>query len=311
MYRDARIAVVLPAFDEEPRIARVVSTIPAFVDSIVVVDDCSSDRTAEAAASTGDARVVVLRTPRNSGVGGATLLGYARALEDGADVIVKMDGDGQMDPERLPALLAPLLERGFDYAKGNRFLHASHLQEMPAVRILGNAVLTFLTKLASGYWQIFDPHNGYTAIRASTLKCLDLRGVNERYFFEPDLLVRLNVERARVVDVAMPARYGDERSKLSIPRVTVTFPLLLASRFLYRITRRYVLRDFSPVALFLLTGTPMFLGGLAYGGVLWLRTIHTGIATPTGSLMLSLVPIVLGFQLLLQAMVLDIQETPR
>jgi hypothetical protein len=182
---------------------------------------------------------------------------------------------------------------------------------MPLVRILGNAVLTFLNKVASGYWQVFDPHNGFTAIRASALRCLDLRGVHERYFFEPDLLVRLNVERMRVVDVAMPARYGDEESKLSIPRVAATFPLLLASRFLYRITRRYVIRDFSPVALFLLTGAPLFLGGVVYGSLLWARTILTGVATPTGSLMLSLVPIVLGFQLLLQAMVLDIQETPR
>jgi len=303
--------VVVPAYNEARLIARVVSTMPAFVDSIIVVDDCSDDGTSDAAGSTGDPRVIVLRTPRNSGVGGATLLGYARAVELGADVVVKMDGDAQMDPGCLGALLDALLDGGYDYAKGNRFLHADHLREMPLTRVLGNAALTFLTKMASGYWQIFDPHNGFTAMRSAVLRRLDLRGVHGRYFFEPDLLVRLNVERMRVVDVAMPARYGKEESKLSIMQVAVTFPPLLASRFFYRILRRYVLRDFSPVALFVFLGAPAFLGGVTLGCFLWIRTLLTGAPTPTGSLLLALVPIVLGFQLLLQALVLDIQETPR
>jgi dolichol-phosphate mannosyltransferase len=238
-------------------------------------------------------------------------LGYRSALELGGEILVKMDGDGQMAPEHLGLLLDGIIEKGYDYAKGNRFLHNKEITQMPAIRILGNIVLTFLTKAASGYWHIFDPQNGYTAIRAGVLRSIALETLDQRFFFENDMLVHLNIHNYRVADVAIPARYGQEVSDLRISKILLTFPPLLFRRFVYRIGQKYILRNFSPVALFLLLGLPIFLWGSLFGLYLWARTLITGEGTPTGSIMLALVPIVLGFQLLLQAIVLDIQETPR
>ena len=182
---------------------------------------------------------------------------------------------------------------------------------MPPLRIFGNIVLTFLTKAASGYWHIFDPQNGYTAIRSNAIQSLDLEKVEKRFFFENDMLVHLNIHNYRVTDIAMPARYGEEASDVRISRVLIAFPPLLLRRFGYRIFQKYILRNFSPIALFLLLGLPIFLWGAFFGLYLWARAFITAEPTPTGSIMLALVPIVLGFQLLLQAIVLDIQETPR
>ena len=284
---------------------------PEIVDKIVVVDDCSSDNTFEVASGYKDPRVIVTQTVRNCGVGGAMKLGYKKALELGGQVLVKMDADGQMKPEHLTLLLDAIIERGYDYAKGNRFLHTAAIGQMPAIRIFGNIILTFLTKAASGYWHIFDPQNGYTAIRADALQSISLEAIDERFFFENDLLVRLNIHSYRVADVAIPARYGEEVSHLRISKILLTFPALLVGRFAYRIVQKYILRNFSPIALFLLLGLPIFLWGVFFGLYLWARSMSTGDPTPTGSIMLALVPIVLGFQLLLQAIVLDIQETPR
>ena len=238
-------------------------------------------------------------------------LGYQKALDLGGEVLVKMDGDGQMAPEHLTLLLNGLIEKGYDYAKGNRFLHNEAISQMPAARIIGNIVLTFLTKAASGYWHIFDPQNGYTAIRAGALRSIALEKLDRRFFFENDVLVHLNIQNFRVIDIPMPARYGDEVSHLSISKVLLSFPPLLIRRFMRRIFQKYILRNFSPVALFLLLGLPIFTWGVLFGVYLWAHSMVTGTPTPTGGIMLSLVPIVLGFQLILQAIVLDIQETPR
>jgi glycosyltransferase involved in cell wall biosynthesis len=311
MYKDHRIAVVVPCHNEAGHLADVIRTMPAFVDSIIVVDDCSTDNTAEVARKSGDARVCVLQPDQNQGVGGATILGYEKGLEANADVLVKMDGDGQMAPEFLGELLDQIVEHGYDYAKGNRFLAGESLAQMPKVRLFGNVALTFMTKLASGYWHVFDPQNGYTAIRARALKRLNLTRVHRRFFFENDMLVALNYFSSRVSDVAIPSRYGQEISDLSPFKIGLTFPLLLTQRFLRRVYQRYVLRDFSPVALFLFLGFVLFVWGLGFGIYLWVETAITGRATPTGTIMLALLPLILGFQLLLQAVVLDIQNTPR
>jgi glycosyltransferase involved in cell wall biosynthesis len=311
VYRNTLIFVIIPAYNEGPFIGEVLSQMPAFVDKIIVVDDCSTDNTCGLAGASGDPRVVVMTTANNSGVGGAMKLGYRSALELGGEILVKMDGDGQMAPEHLGLLLDGIIEKGYDYAKGNRFLHNKEITQMPAIRILGNIVLTFLTKAASGYWHIFDPQNGYTAIRAGVLRSIALETLDQRFFFENDMLVHLNIHNYRVADVAIPARYGQEVSDLRISKILLTFPPLLFRRFVYRIGQKYILRNFSPVALFLLLGLPIFLWGSLFGLYLWARTLITGEGTPTGSIMLALVPIVLGFQLLLQAIVLDIQETPR
>jgi len=311
MYKNHRIAVVVPSHNEAAHISEVIKTMPSFVDHIIVVDDCSTDDTVAAAQQCRDERVVVLKTDSNSGVGGATILGYRKGLEIESDVLVKMDGDGQMPPEYLKNLLDPIVEQGFDYTKGNRFLAGESLAFMPKHRLLGNLGLTFMTKMASGYWHVFDPQNGYTAIRSRALRLINIDEIHSRFFFENDMLVALNYQKSRVADVAIPSRYGSERSDLNPLKIGATFPFLLLRRFARRIYQTYVLRDFSPVALFLFLGLLLFLWGAGFGIYLWIVTAITGRSTPTGTIMLSLLPLILGFQLLLQAIVLDIQNTPR
>ena len=311
MYKGHRIAVIVPAHNEARHIRGVIDTIPSFVDQIIVIDDCSQDETSEASLSSGGSRLILLKTPSNQGVGGATSLGYVKGLELGSDILVKMDGDGQMLPEYLNTLLDPLIDGGYDYSKGNRFLAGESLSLMPRHRLFGNIVLTFMTKLASGYWHIFDPQNGYTAIKATALKVLDLNSINKRFFFENAMLIQLNFFRFRVTDVPIPARYADEVSDINVLGIGVTFPLLLLRSFFYRVYQKYVLRDFSPIALFLFAGILLFGWGFLFGVYLFFESIITKRLTPTGTIMLSLLPLILGFQLLLQAIVLDIQETPK
>jgi glycosyltransferase involved in cell wall biosynthesis len=284
---------------------------PDFVDHIIVVDDHSRDNTLEVALESSDPRVIAVKTPHNMGVGGATIFGYQKAVELGSQILVKMDGDGQMAPEYLESLLDALIEQGYDYAKGNRFLAGESLAFMPRHRLYGNIALTFMTKLASGYWNIFDPQNGYTAIKQEALTGLDLKAIHPRFFFENDMLVQLNFLSRRVKDVPIPARYGDEVSDLNPVKIGVTFPLLLLRRFFHRIYQKYVLRDFSPIALFLFLGLVLFGWGFMFGIYLWIEAMLTSQLTPTGTIMLSLLPLILGFQLILQAIVLDIQETPK
>jgi glycosyltransferase involved in cell wall biosynthesis len=311
MYKNRSVTVVTPAHNESRFIGQVIKAIPPFVDHVIVVDDCSDDNTGQAALACGDPRVIVLRTPHNQGVGGATIFGYRKALELNSDFIVKMDGDGQMPPEYLSPLLDALARDGYSYAKGNRFLAGESLTTMPKHRIFGNLILTFLTKLASGHWHIFDPQNGFTAIKAEALQTLDLRRIHQGYFFENDMLINLKITGSRVKDVPIPAWYGDEESGISIMKVGLTFPLLLLRRFFYRVYREYVLHDFSPIALFLFVGMMLFGWGSLFGLYHWISNALSSIATPTGTIMLSVLPLIFGFQLILQAIVLDIQETPR
>ena len=311
MYKGHIVAVAVPAYNEERLIASVIQTMPEFVDHIIVVNDCSTDGTFEAIQQAADARTIPLNSCTNQGVGGATVIAYQKALECGADIVVKMDGDGQMRPEFLDKLLDPVIEQDYNYSKGNRFLVPEFLPEMPKARLLGNVILTFMTKLASGYWNIFDPQNGYTAVRADALRTLNLPTLHKRFFFENDMLCQLNLHNARVKDVAMPAKYGAEVSHLRISQIMVTFPLLLFRRFLSRVAFKYIVRDFSPIALFLLLGTLMFSWGFFFGAYAWIRSILTDEFTSVGTVMLSVLPLILGFQLLLQAIVLDIGETPK
>ena len=311
MYKDRRITAVVPAYNEARCISQVIQAMPELVDHLIVVDDNSSDGTHEVVLAFRQPRLILLKTPHNQGVGGAVILGYRKALELGSDIIVKMDGDGQMPSEYLPALLDAIADEGYDYAKGNRFLAGESLALMPKHRLFGNIVLTFMNKLASGYWHIFDPQNGYTAINASALKLLDLDKINKRYFFENDVLIHLNLFGLRVKDVAIPARYGEEESGISLLQVSLTFPLLLLRRFFRRIYQKYVLRDFSPIALFLFAGALLFLWGTLFGIFIWIKSYITQHPTSTGTIMLALLPLMLGFQLLLQALVMDIQETTK
>ena len=311
MYKGHTITVVVPAHNEAQHVSTVAQTMPEFVDRIILVDDCSQDGTAEIALKCRDPRLVIHKTPTNQGVGGAMVLGYRVAIELGSDIVVKMDGDGQMPPEYLPQLLDAITDQGYHYAKGNRFLAAESLKQMPRRRLFGNIVLTFMTKLASGYWHIFDPQNGYTAIKGDVLRVVNLDTINKRFFFENDVLVHLNKLNLRVKDVSIPAKYGDEVSDISLWNVGLTFPLLLLRRYFGRIYHKYVLTDFSPIALFLIVGAILFFWGLAFGFIIWIHSYVTQHAASTGTIMLALLPLILGFQLLLQAFVMDIQETPK
>jgi len=311
MYKGFNITTVVPAHNEAQHVCLVAQTMPEFVDRIIIVDDCSIDGTGEVALACGDARIIVRKTPCNQGVGGATVLGYQTAIELGSDIVVKMDGDGQMPPEYLSGLLDAIIDQGYDYSKGNRFLSAESLKEMPRRRLMGNIVLTFLTKLASGYWHIFDPQNGYTAIKSDVLRTLNLDTIHKRFFFENDVLVQLNLQNLRVKDIYIPARYREESSDLSLVGTGLTFPLLLLRRYFRRIYQKYVLRDFSPIALFLFLGAILFGWGVLFGLTIWIKSYFTHHPTQTGTIMLALLPMILGFQLLLQAFVMDIQETPK
>lgn len=309
-YQNRKVAVVVPAHNEARFIGDVIKAIPPLVDLIIVVDDGSSDETCEVVRRIADRRVELVRLEVNSGLGAAMVTGYRQALKSDADIVVKMDGDGQMSADDLPCLLEGL-DGEYGYVKGNRFLAGSPRPHMPSPRFFGNLVLTFLTKLASGYWHIFDAQNGYTAIRASVLRLLDLDAIDKGFFFENDMLVQLNIHNVKVKDVPMLPKYGEEKSDIRPLSVTLRFPYLLIKRFLFRIYRKYMVQDFSPVALFLVTGALLFFWGVSFGLLLLVRSNLTGTAAPTGTIMLSVVPLFLGFQLILQALVLDIQESPR
>ena len=270
-----------------------------------------ADLNADAALAVADPRVRVVRHATNQGVGAAMVSGFRDALMDGDDgIVVKMDGDGQMDPAMLPRLLDPIVDGRCGYAKGNRFLFARELAVMPRHRLVGNFVLTFLTKLASGYWHVFDPQNGYLAIAAPVLRLLDFDRLSRRWFFENDMLINLNVFNVPVADVPMPSRYGDERSSMSIGRVLVSFPYHLFRGYWSRFYRKYVLRDFSPIALFMLTGLPLVVFGILLGGYTWFQSWRLNRFASTGTVMLSVLPFIVGFQLVLQALVLEMRDSP-
>lgn len=243
----ASVAVVIPCFRAAGSIAEVVATVPDFVRMIVCVNDCSDDNMAEVLAQVAatDPRVIVVTHETNKGVGGATVSGYQRALEEGAEILVKIDADGQMDPDFIAPLIAPILEGDADYTKGNRFFDLEEVRCMPTVRLVGNAGLSLITKLTTGYWDLFDPTNGFTAIHANVARILPLGKLHKRYFFESDLLFRLSTVRARIVDVPMVPIYGDEVSNMSAVKTLVSFPFLHARNLFKRIVYNYILRGFS------------------------------------------------------------------
>ncbi len=305
------VAVVIPAFKVAEQIGAVIREMPTLVAHIIVVDDASPDRSGDAAAAVGDPRVQVVSHERNLGVGGAMLTGYRRALEVDADIVVKIDGDGQMDPTQLTELVRPIVRGEADYTKGNRFLHAAALKRMPIRRRIGNLGLSFMTKAASGYWDVFDPTNGYTAIDARVFEMLEESLIDRRWYFETSMLLALSRVRAVVRDVAIPARYGQEKSSLSESAALLGFPPRLFSAFLQRIWYSYFVTDFSPLALFLIAGVPLTLFGLLWGIDHWIASARTGVEASTGTVMIAVLPLILGAQLLMQAFVIDIQSGSR
>lgn len=246
------------------------------------------------------------------GVGAAVIDGYVRALELGADIVGRLDGDGQMDPTELAHLIEPLAAGRAGFAKGNRFKLGRIPETMPFLRMVGNVILTFLTKLASGYWHLFDPQNGYSAITAEAIGTLDMAYLRQcGYFFENALLIELNSAEVPALDVPTATIYGEETSGLNIGKIMITFPFKLIVGTSRRMLQRYVIRDFSPVALFLFLGTVLFVGGLTWGIIEWVHSAALGVASSVGSVMLAALPMLAGFELILQGLVLDINGSPR
>jgi len=309
VFNGARIAAVVPAYREEAHIARVVETMPDFVDHIVIVDDCSPDDTSGVVRRLNDSRVLLIRHEENQGVGGAIITGHRAAIEIGADVNVVMAGDAQMDPERLPELLEPVTTGGYGFAKANRFFAPESFSGMPRYRVFGNIVLSFMTKMASGYWHLFDPQNGYTATRTDVLRRVPLERVAKRYSFENDLLIHLNILQVPAIDVPIPALYGNEVSSIKLRRVVPELLDLLTRGFWRRIWYRYVLWSFSPIALLLAMGIVLF--GIGFGISLWIAfVVASTVVATAGTVMLAALPLMIGTQMLISALQLDIQASP-
>lgn len=309
-----KVAVVIPAYRVANQIARVVRGLPDWVATIIVVVDASPDDTAQrvrALIEGGEQRLTLLEHEKNKGVGGAMVTGFREALRQGAEIVVKMDGDDQMDPEHLPLLVEPLLDGRADVVKANRYFSLGSLRGMPLVRVLGNGGLAFLVKLASGYWNVFDPANGYVAMRGEVLQRIDVDSLPDRYFFESGFLIELGIQRAVVQDVAIPARYADEHSSLSPVRVLLEFPPRLLWGFARRVFWRYFVHDFTALSVYLLLGVPLLAWGVGFGAAQWLLLQRTGTYASAGVVMLAAMPIILGAQLLLQAITLDVQNVPR
>jgi glycosyltransferase involved in cell wall biosynthesis len=304
------IAVVIPAYRAEAHIETVLLGIPGFVRYIVIVDDGSPDQTAARARRCRDPRVHLVSHAENQGVGGAMLTGYEAAIELGAEILVKMDSDGQMDPAYLLPLIAPLVLGEADYTKANRFLQLRRLHAMPLLRRVGNAGLSFLNKLASGYWNIFDPTNGYTAAHASVVRLLNKDAISRRYFFESSMLLELSLLRAVVRDISVPARYGHEVSSLSEWDALVRFPGRLLKGFLHRLLVQYFLRDFTAFSVFFLAGCLFTIFGFGWGAYHWYLSAMLGREASTGTVMIAVLPIILGTQFILQAALADIQGVP-
>lgn len=277
-----------------------------------MVDDCCPQGSGDYVASNCfDTRVVVIKSEINQGVGGAVMLGYKRAVEDGIDIAVKIDGDGQMDPNLIDDFIAPIVAGEADYTKGNRFFNLDSISAMPKIRIFGNAVLSFMTKLSSGYWDLFDPTNGYTAIHTDVIKHLPIEKISKRYFFESDMLFRLNTLKAVVVDIPMDAKYEDEVSNLKISRIIGDFLIKHTRNFVKRVFYNYYLRDMSIASLELPIGVVMFVFGAVVGATSWIDAIQTDIPNTSGTVMLAGLPIILGLQLILAFFGYDISNTPK
>jgi dolichol-phosphate mannosyltransferase len=306
------IAVVVPAYKVSRHILPLLARMGPEVSRIYVVDDACPDGSGRLVESECiDSRVRVLYNERNLGVGGAVMSGYQAAIMDGAEVIVKIDGDGQMDPSLLPSFVGPILSGEADYTKGNRFYDLTLVQSMPIARILGNAALSFMTKFSTGYWNIFDPTNGYTAIHASVAGLLPFGKISRRYFFESDMLFRLNIIRAVVVDVPMKARYEDEVSNLKISRIAGEFFYKHLRNAGKRVFYNYFLRDMSAASIELVVGVLLFTFGTTFGLYHWIKAADAAAMTPAGTVMVAAMPIILGLQLILSFLNYDMMTVPR
>ena len=306
-----RIAVTIPSYKVRAHVLDVIARIPPQVQRIYVVDDkCPQDSGRLVQEQCHDPRVRVLFHEQNQGVGGAVSTGYRAALEEGMDIVVKVDGDGQMDPALIPHFTRPIERGRADYTKGNRFYRPESLKGMPPIRLLGNAALSFINKLSTGYWSIMDPTNGYTAIHTAVLRELPIHKLERRYFFETDMLYHLNTIRAVVHDVPMDAVYADEESSLKVSKVLPEFMLKHVNRFFKRYVYLYLLRDFNIGSLYSLLGLLLCAVGVVFGGVQWVRSSASGLPATSGTVMLAALPLIIGIQFLIAFLHHDVEHVP-
>jgi dolichol-phosphate mannosyltransferase len=309
---EKKIAVVIPAYRVRKHILGVINGIGPEISKILVVDDSCPEFSGEyVQEKCGDPRVVVIKNLVNLGVGGAVMVGYRAAVDLKMHVVVKVDGDGQMKTSDIHRLIAPILDGRADYTKGNRFYDLRNISNMPLVRIIGNSVLSLMTKISSGYWNIFDPTNGFTAISAPLIGYLPLEKISNRYFFETDMLFRLNTLRSVVHDIPMDAIYGDEISNLKIRSIFLEFLIKHITNFFKRVFYNYFLRDMSIASIEIIIGLFLFTFGIIYGSHNWWRSIDSGIPAATGVIMISTVTLLIGLQLILAFIAFDISNTPK
>lgn len=308
MYKGKTVGVVVPAYNEEMLIRQVIETMPAFVDKIIVVDDCSRDKTALVVQSYVDSRpgrVVLIRHEANQGVGGAIATGYKWCRDHSMGATVVMAGDAQMDPDDLPALLDPVVDNEVDYSKGNRLISGEAWRKIPRVRYLGNAMLSLLTKIASGYWHIADSQTGYTVANLKVLQTIDLDGIYKSYGMPNDMLVKLNIFSFRVCDVEIKPIYGiGEKSGIKPLRMIPKLAGLMYRFFIYRMVQKYIIRDFHPLVFFYLSGFAMFISGLLLGLYLFFYRIFVGSVEATSTIM-AVFLFITGMQSLFFAMWFD------
>lgn len=306
-----KIAVVIPSYKVCDHILEVIGLMGPEVSKIYVVDDSCPDGSGSLVLNhCQDKRVVVISHKENQGVGGAVMTGYQAAIEDGMDIFVKIDGDGQMDPLLIPQFIAPIAAGEADYTKGNRFFDLDKISAMPKIRLFGNAILSFMTKISSGYWDLFDPTNGYTAIHRDAAQHLPFKKISRGYFFETDILFRLNILRAVVVDIPMDANYNAEVSGLKVSKIIGEFFFKHVRNFSKRIFYNYYLRDMSIASIELPLGLAMFLFGLFFGTYHWWLSMNSGQPSPSGTVMLSALPVIIGLQLILSFLSHDIRSMP-
>jgi len=307
-----KIAVVIPCYKVSRHILEVLAGIGDAVSHIYVIDDQCPENSGKLVEDRSiDRRIKVLYNAANLGVGGATITGYRAALQDNADIVIKLDGDGQMNPALITALVKPIIKGQADYTKGNRFFSYEHVGDMPVTRLLGNGILSFFCKVSSGYWNIVDPNNGFTAIHRSALQLLPLDKISNDYFFESDMLFRLNSMRAVVIDVPMKAIYGDEVSNLRTHRIMLPFLTGHCKNFFKRIAYNYFIRDVSFATLEMIFGFIFLVFGATYGGLNWIQYLSSNTYAPGGVVMLSALTIIVGLQLMLSAINYDIQNVPK
>lgn len=305
-----KVSVVIPSYKVKSKVLDVLRKIGPEVIRIYIIDDkCPEGSGDFIKENCHDPRLRIIYHEQNQGVGGAVITGYKAAIEEDMDIVVKIDGDGQMDPSLIHSFIAPIISRQYDYTKGNRFYRIDDVKKMPFERLFGNTVLSFITKASTGYWQLFDPTNGYTAVSVECVKNVELDKTSKRYFFESDLLFRLNIIGANIKDIPMTAVYEDEESNLKISKILFPFMKGHATNFTKRILYDYFLRDFSLGSISLASGFFFLSFGVIFGSYHWYKAVSEHVNASSGTVMLAALPVIIGTQLLLSFINYDISKS--